>query len=405
MKRIVRYSFMTGNRGLVETIDAVVSRGCRIVSLNDDESGTDLYVMEVLYFDNNDTVALADYFAASSRQITLLSTDFPLEESLTRGLLDVTANFTMETQQDYEVNLLGGYEFLQSSEEPENNEPQLITISITGGVQTIHDSTTAMQRDAERDALVIRYGTGFRAFPLIVSLDNWEDLSRLLNMFKDGASVLRVACDSFYDYSFYQRMIEESPVPLLMQQHEEMAVHLASMVESALKELKLNPGNTALGIIGLDASMVSLAKLMERRGIYRILGYDDKEDVLQELERYGGMATSPEHIYRNADILIVNTTGTDGQTFRPGQWIILTSKEWIPDLDNEKSARNVVRYNSNERDLLTPGMVRYLARGGSFSPDTLLSLSKWFAGEVATSPQFFSDIHYRMADFLAGDES
>lgn len=124
------------------------------------------------------------------------------------------------------------------------------------------------------------------------------------------------------------RIQEALDIPVMHDdQHGTAVVVLASLLRGcALSGLHL--ADQAVGIIGLGAAGMGIAKLLLAYGVRRVIGTDLKEEAMRRLERAGGSRDGLEGVMARATI-VVATTGAPGlikpAMIRKGQVILALS--------------------------------------------------------------------------------
>ena len=107
-------------------------------------------------------------------------------------------------------------------------------------------------------------------------------------------------------------------------QHGTAVVTLAALL-SATREAGIDLGRATLGQIGLGAAGIGIARLLLHHGVGRVIGADQRDDALAQLEVLGGSPATLAEVMAQADV-VVATTGVRGlikpQQVRPGQLIL-----------------------------------------------------------------------------------
>ena len=129
-------------------------------------------------------------------------------------------------------------------------------------------------------------------------------------------------------FEIEDRVQEALDIPVMHDdQHGTAVVVLASLLRGcALSGLTL--ANQVVGIIGLGAAGLGIAKLLLSYGVRRLVGTDIKDEAMQRLERAGGLRDSLTGLMSRATI-VVATSGVPGlirpTMIREGQVILALS--------------------------------------------------------------------------------
>jgi len=112
-------------------------------------------------------------------------------------------------------------------------------------------------------------------------------------------------------FEIEQRLIEQLPIPVMHDdQHGTAVVALAALMNAAAltgRELESQP----IGLIGLGAAGIGIARLLSAYGIKELIGTDLRRHALQRFEQLGGRASDLAGIMASASVVIA-TTGQPG---------------------------------------------------------------------------------------------
>jgi malate dehydrogenase (oxaloacetate-decarboxylating) len=129
-------------------------------------------------------------------------------------------------------------------------------------------------------------------------------------------------------FEIEQRLIEQLPIPVMHDdQHGTAVVVLAALMNAAEltgKELQSQP----VGVIGLGAAGIGIARLLTAYGVKDIVGTDLRRNAMERLEQLGGRSTDLAGVMQSASVVIA-TTGQPGlihpEHVRPGQIVFALS--------------------------------------------------------------------------------
>ena len=83
-----------------------------------------------------------------------------------------------------------------------------------------------------------------------------------------------------------------------------------------MMKYRLKAEETTVGFIGIDLSAIRLTRVLDKIGFRRVLGYDHGEKAMLALENQGGLATTAENIFGNADITLLLKNNFDHDEYR-----------------------------------------------------------------------------------------
>lgn len=171
-------------------------------------------------------------------------------------------------------------------------------------------------------------------------------------------------------------VVEEALVSQLRQpvwhddQHGAAVVVLAAVLtltrrsRHALKRLRV-------GLVGLGAAGIGIARLLRTAGMRHVLGMDPRKDACLHFALFGGHATTLEEVMQEAEV-VVATTGDPGsirpELVRRGQTLLALSHltpEIAPDAARAAGAQYVADGRMLTSALVFPGLLRGALDAGS----------------------------------------
>ncbi|MFQ5515059.1 MAG: NAD-dependent malic enzyme [Myxococcota bacterium] len=206
------------------------------------------------------------------------------------------------------------------------------------------------------------------------------------------------------------RLCEALPIPVMHDdQHGTAVVALAALLNATASEdrpLEQFP----IGLVGLGAAGLGIAKLLRAYGVKLLLGCDIKREAMRRLEKTGGRAVELETLMADATVVIA-TTGQAGlirpDLVRPGQVILALSNpypEIQPDVALAAGARFAADGRSVNNALGFPGIFRGAlnARARRITDRMKLAAAETIAayaekGELVPS-LLHPDVHHAVAE-------
>jgi len=181
----------------------------------------------------------------------------------------------------------------------------------------------------EGKAVLLERLVGINGIPILVDTDDVgefvESVARIGLTFA-AINVEDVAAPACFEIE--ARLQEALSIPVMHDdQHGTAVVVLASLLRACvLSDLEL--ADQAVGVIGLGAAGMGIAKLLHSYGVQRLIGTDLKPEAMDRLERAGGQRSTLPGVMAEATI-VVATTGAPGliapSLVRKGQVILALS--------------------------------------------------------------------------------
>ncbi|HEY9792257.1 MAG TPA: ACT domain-containing protein [Candidatus Obscuribacterales bacterium] len=213
---------------------------------------------------------------------------------------------------------------------------------------------------------------GISAIPILVKA---TDVNSVVQTIKEiaptfGAIQLEdIAAPECFDIE--ERLIRELPMPVLHDdQHATGVVVLAALLTIA-QRVRVQLSTCKIGIIGLGAAGMGIAKLLMAYGVKQILGTDLRKEAMKRLEQSGGKSIDLAGIMAESDI-VVATSGKPGlikpEMVKPGQVILALSNpdpEILPEVALKAGARFAADGRTINNALAFPGLFRGALKAGA----------------------------------------
>ncbi len=393
---------------------------CEVRSLEILASGEELdsFFIEVVYDDMENFRSFIDKIGKHIDNFRVESVKNILEDEIYGGLLMVTGKVQIDNMMDYEMRLDGAAEFIISKIEHDE-----AGVGYTGISKNIALVCGIMSRDeintkyllttyttAEKEAIVIQRFSGYNAFPLVMRFDQIEDFIKTLQRVSHTYSLFRILdIEEDYDISHYEQIYNAIDLPVISRGFDEMPLYLASLLDRLMVKGKLKYEDISVGMIGIDAAAQRITRILRLLGCSRVLGYDNNETLMLSFENEGGLSTTQENIFNNADIIILfknHFTDDDLNKLIPGQMIISLIDEEMFDFDivNSKGLKEFIHGKKIDISAIVPGLVKGLVTSGLHHLDDrcIIKLAKdisSYSGDMMMPP-VFSDIHERIPVYI-----
>ena len=214
-------------------------------------------------------------------------------------------------------------------------------------------------------------------------------------------------------FEIEERLDRELPIPVMHDdQHGTAVVVLAALLNATdgvgdrLKEIPV-------GLIGLGAAGMGIARLLRSFGVKRLTGTDINREATRRFERAGGEPTDLRGVMREAHVLIA-TTGVEGliapELVRPGQIVLALSNpdpEILPSVALEAGAAFAVDGRSVNNALGFPGLFlgALTARARRIDDGMKIAAARTIAGYAEPGelvpPLLNRDVHQAVGEAVA----
>jgi hypothetical protein len=208
----------------------------------------------------------------------------------------------------------------------------------------------------------------------------------------------------------YDLIFSDLTIPVVSLEHDDIPLLLLTLIIKIMMKYRLKAEETTIGFIGIDISAIRLTRVFDKIGFRRILGYDHGENAMLALENQGGLATTDENIFGNADITLLlknNFDHDEYQKIRPGQFVISFMEDENPDIEviSGKGVREFIKRDVTHLSVMFPGMLRGVidANIGSINDARLVEYAKKLVGLLSDTfefPHIFGDIHEKISKVI-----
>ncbi len=420
MKIIVHLSISVKQGRLSALVEAFSSHGCELhkILLSESNSENDTFDLEIVYTDVEKYRQLLDTIEGARALYTIHSINNLLEDQITGGLLTVSGKMPIENQNDYEMKVLGSSALIhekisagQAGRYSGISRNIGLLCALRKRLDMPQDLLPVKYVDIEKDAIVLHRFTGLNGIPVIIVYQQNEDLVKTIQGIESTFSAVRILdIEDVEDISIYEYLNSEISMPVLSFRHDEIPLSMLIEISRLLEKNGLVLRDNTIGVIGINVSVLRLTRLLSRLGCPRVLGYDNNEKLMLSFEKSGGLATTPENIFSNSDLILLvknHFTIDEFNKIRSGQMIISTIDE--EDLEktiiNEKGVKEYIPKEHLDTTILFPGILAGMIKSGrkTLSDESILELSKGIQklyGTGGSRISLFSDIHEKVARII-----
>ncbi|HOW82145.1 MAG TPA: hypothetical protein PK573_06260 [Spirochaetota bacterium] len=416
MKMISEVAVRVKPGGLLPLIEDIQTFRCSVQKLTCVDKGNDResYLIDVVY---DDRQLFSEFIHGGGKKYKIEAVSNVLEERMRGGLVHTGSKIEFENFNDYQLNLLGAAELMKEKIR-DGRGADYTGISRNIGV---FSAIKASREDAaehrmglhlmsELDSVIISRFAGFNGFPAVIDYEQPEDLIKTLQHLENAFAGFRLLHIDEADIFLYEQIKTDVSIPVVSTEMDILPVYLLSIALKIFRKNKINPADTTIGMLGVDAGSIRLTQLLVKLGCLRVLGYDHNEKNLLSFENMEGLATSAENIFSNADIVILlkeNYSIEEYQKIRPGQIIVSLIGEGRHDreLIASRGVRDFILINPMDLFTLVPGMMTGAVGSGSRLADSgrLIEFCRKLVNVIHddyTVPDIFSDIHKIVSDLI-----
>jgi hypothetical protein len=420
MRLINEITVIIKKKSFPSFIDELYKRDCGILELQHIEEtgeGT-LYTMRVSSNNLKRFEEFITIIGSAGEKYKIVSTKNVIEERVVGGLISVTGRMPVESISDLNTSVLGAADLIHEKIKNEDGVRYTgISRSVCllagiradeegGRVHLLHEYASA-----ERDAVIINKFSGLNGYPLAIRYDHPEDIITVMKKIERNYSAIRIQRIDDASLMLYELIFSDLTVPVVSMEHDDIPLILLTYIIRIMTKYRLKAEETTIGFIGIDLSAIRLTRVLDKIGFRRILGYDHGETAMLVLENQGGLATTDENIFGNADITVLLKNNFDHDEYskiRPGQFVISFMEEEIPDIESVsgKGIREFIKRDVTQLSAVIPGILRGVidANIGNISDARLVEYAKKLVGflsETFEFPHLFGDIHEKIAKVIA----
>jgi len=403
-------------------VDELCKRDCEILDLQHIEENGDgsLYTMRVASSTLKRFEEFITIIGSAGDRFRVIAVKNMVEERAAGGLIRVTGTMPVENSSDFGTAVLGAADFIR--EKIAKDDGMRFTsvsrnVGLACGVGAADEAgkTRLLSRYvlAERDAVILNRFAGLNGIPLAIRFDNPEDVVKVLRRTECGFSAFRIMGVDDSTIMLYELIYGELSIPAVSLELDDIPLLLLTMIIKIMMKYRLKADEVTVGFVGVDLSAVRLTRVLDRIGFRRVLGYDHGEKTLLALENQGGLATTAENIFGNADITLLLKNDFDYDEYRnirPGQFVISLLGEDGPESDtvSGKGVREFITPGDNEMASIFPGIMRGVIESGTrtITDAKLVECAKKLVGLLSDAfefPPLFGDVHEKVRAIIAAE--
>ena len=420
MRLINEITVIIKKKSFPSFIDELYKRDCDILELQHiEESGEgSLYTLRVSSNNLKRFEEFITIIGSAGEKYKIISAKNIIEDRVVGGLMSAAGRMPVENISDLNTSVLGAADLIH--EKIKNEDGIRYTgiarsVCLLAGIKAeeegervhlLHEYT-----NAERDAVILNRFSGLNGYPLAVRFDHPEDIITVLKKIERNYSAIRIIRIDEASIMLYELIFSDLTVPVISMEHDDIPLILLTYIIRIMMKYRLRAEETTVGFIGIDLSAIRLTRMLDKIGFRRILGYDHGEKAMLALENQGGLATTDENIFGNADITLLLKNNFDHDEYRkirPGQFVISFMEDGIPDIEavSGTGVREFIKRDITHLSAMFPGMVRGVidANIGNISDARMVEYAKKLVGflsEAFEFPHIFGDIHEKVAKVIA----
>ena len=419
MKLITQIDIKTRKHDLPGFIEAVYRSGSHVHTLNllREDASSAVYQLQLVYDDKKRFSELIQELQKESEKYTVISLVNLLEEETVGGILSLSGKFPVKNASDYEMKILGATELIYEKIVEGNGMRHSgisKNVALISGILKDEEARInhilEVYAKAEENSVIINRFTGLNAYPIMIQFDHEEDLIKTIQRIELGFSAIKIYHIDEADITSYDQILSDVTIPVVSEALDDIPLYLLTIVSKLIAKYRLKPREVTVGFIGVDISVMRLTRIFMKSDYYRVLGNDGNERFLLSFEKHGGLATTNENIFSNADIIIIVKklfTTEELQKIRPGVLIVslLKAEDIESSIVGKRGVRELVKADRNSLSALSPGIIKGVVECGfnNINDMQLVNLSRKMNNLVPDTmefPDIFSDIHEKIADLI-----
>ena len=424
MRLINEITVIIKKKSFPSFIDELYKRECDLLDLQHIEETGDgfLYTIRIACDNVKRFEEFITIINSAGDKYKFVSVKNVIEEHIVGGLLAVTGRMPIENITDFNTSVLGAADLMLEKIKSEDGKRYTSIARSVGMVAGIRSTDEAVREhllheyvDAERDAVILNRFSDLNGCPLAVRFEHPEDVLQVLKKIELNYSAVRITRIDEATIMLYDMLFSDLTVPVVSLEHDDIPLLLLVFIIKIMMKYRIKAEETTVGFIGIDLSSVRLTRVLDKIGFRRILGFDHSEKAMLALENQGGLATTAENIFGNADITILLKNNFDIEEYRkirPGQFVISFMGDGGPDLEeiSGKGVREFIQKSISDLAVLYPGILRGIidAKIRNINDAKLVDYAKRMVVLLSDSfefPHLFGDVHERVYKIITQDKS
>jgi len=379
-----------------------------MINLTESDGKWEDYTVEIIYSSKKDLIRIVETLKKNSEYFKDIKVTNTLEDKIKGGVLTTSSKIEIENINDVWTALIGGNKLIHEKIESGSQKNYCATFNSVALISGIKITATGNNKqfyhlyaDSERDSVLIGKFTGRNAFPLVIKYNSIEDMIKTIKGIEENFCCLRIMNNDEDDY-LLSNIIDAVSRPLIFRELDETPVHYLALIKTIIRNHNIIPGDTTVGIIGLNNSTIKLSSLLVKSGYMKVLGHDINERQMMSFENRKGLATTVENVISNSDILMImdeKITHDYLNSFRAGQIVISGISGEIGEAASlkEKGVREYIKIDETETLSLLPAMINAIivSEKRSFSDGILINIADLISKKMDMKydlPGLFSNI-------------
>lgn len=206
----------------------------------------------------------------------------------------------------------------------------------------------------EGKAVLMEMLVSLSGIPILVDTRDTEEFINVVRLISKGFGAINLEdIASPQCFEIEDRLIEMLDIPVMHDDQHGTAVVVLAALLNATTLCGIELRSATVGVIGLGAAGMGIAKLLKAYGVKRIIGNDIKETAMEMLARMGGKTDSLEGLMSHSDV-VVATTGVPNlikpEMVKKGQIILALSNPY-PEIKPEEALRAGAIFASDGRSV------------------------------------------------------
>ena len=158
----------------------------------------------------------------------------------------------------------------------------------------------------QRDSFLLNKYAGFYAEPIWIHAEHEEDFIKSICAMEHNYQMIRISSlNNDNSIELFDRISKSVSIPIVHAEYVENAILITAMLTNALNNRNESLKDKNIAILGIDTSSMGLTSLLHTQSPTRISGVDGNFRLLSKFEKQGGIASSLDNVYNNADVIVI----------------------------------------------------------------------------------------------------
>ncbi|MCX7679641.1 MAG: hypothetical protein N2316_10540 [Spirochaetes bacterium] len=394
-------------------INELCKSGCAVKLIESIEvlQNAERFSVEVLYDAGEQFRSVIQKLKRHPENFSVESVSNLLENLLVGGMLEVSGKGKFENKADYEMMVQGAagmiIDKIQMGESVEELSGMHYNVAM---INVLHPTSEKAEASkyivhalTEKDSVVLKRFSGLNGFPLLIRAHHPEDIIKILRSIEESFVLLRIfTIEGVCDASTVSYISSELHRPIVYREFDELPLLLLYTVIKIAKKKKMSYDDCNAGMIGLNLAAIRLTRLLKTLGFARVLGCDNDERLMMNVEKEGALATTQENIFSNSDIIFLfknQFTVAELSRIRPGQVIIslIDDREVDEEIIASRGVKDYIPSEYFDLGCVFPGILMGMKNSGisAIQDQQLLKTANAMAEMKGENlfPDIFSEVH------------